>query len=247
MMHPKAMDQVKFALGPYEIFSSTVGGSPLVLALLLICNPSSNLQNLFLLVKNDLSIPGAVLIVFFSYILGGSLQGITWKYFLFLCNLFHQEYSYFGGMIAGTPLQQAPLPQASDLAAALDLEFEDKLVLLLREKVGIPKNLDWLNARLTAYLKERGSPAVITAESYLANHIMYRNMSFGFLLLPVVLIVNLLRTQVFAIEQPLLILLCIAISYMTFLRSLSFKKWHSRELVLGFYFSASHGATNSEP
>ena len=133
------------------------------------------------------------------------------------------------------------LIQKGEIQAPSGLEFEDKLVLLLREKVGIPKNLDWLNARLTAYLKERSSQAFITAESYLANHIMYRNMSFGFLLLPIVLLFNLLRTQSFAFEQLVLVLVFPLISYMTFFRSLSFKKWHNREILLGFYFSASNG------
>ncbi|MEM6424106.1 MAG: hypothetical protein AAF728_02945 [Cyanobacteria bacterium P01_D01_bin.128] len=232
------MEQFKFALGPYEIFASIVGGSPLVLAIFLICNPSNNLQNVFLIIKNNLSIPMVLLVAFFSYILGGSIQGITWRYFLFFCKFFHRDYSYFGSMISE---KNDLLIQKGEIQAPSVLEFEDKLVLLLREKVGIPKNLDWLNARLTAYLKERSSQAVITAESYLANHIMYRNMSFGFLLLPIVLLFNLLRTQSFAFEQLVLVLVFPLISYMTFFRSLSFKKWHNREILLGFYFSASNG------
>lgn len=232
------MEQLKFALGPYEIFASIVGGSPLVLGIFLICNPANNLQDVFLTIKNNLSIPVVLLVVFFSYILGGSIQGITWRYFLLFCKIFRRDYNYFGNMVLE---KNALLTQMSEIQEPSVLEFEDKLVLLLREKVGIPKNLDWLNARLTAYLKERSSQAVITSESYLANHIMYRNMSFGFLLLPVVLLVNLLRTRSFTSEQPMLILLFLLISYMTFFRSLSFKRWHNRELLLGFYFSASNG------
>ena len=230
------MEQLKFALGPYEIFASIVGGSPLVLAIFLVWHPSSNLQDLFLIAKNNLVISVLLLLVFFSYILGGSIQGITWRYFLFFCRFFRQNYNYFGDMILE---KNALLAQAEAMQPLASLEFEDKLVLLLREKVGVPKKMDWLNARLTAYLKERGSQAVVTAESHLANHIMYRNLSFGFLLLPGVLLVNLLRTRSFTLEQPMLILLFLLISYMTFFRSLSFKKWHNRELLLGFYFAAT--------
>lgn len=232
------MEQFKFSLGPYEIFSSIVGGSPLVLAVFFICNPSNNLQDVFLTIKNNLSLPIVLVVVFFSYILGGSIQGITWRYFLFLCKLFRRNYNYFGNMI----LEKNDLfMQADETQLPPVLEFEEKLVLLLREKVGIPKNLNWLNDRLTAYLKERSSQAVITAESYLANHIMYRNMSFGFLFLSITLLVNLLQTRLFTVGQPALIFLFLLISYMTFFRSLSFKKWHNRELLLGFYFSASNG------
>jgi hypothetical protein len=230
------MEQLKFALGPYETFASIVGGSPLILAIFLICNPYKNLQDIFLIIKSNLSIPVVLLVVFFSYVLGGSIQGITWRYFLFFCELFDQNYNYFGNMISE---KNALFTQAVEIQAPPVLEFEDKLVLLLRDKVGIPKKMNWLNSRLTAYLKERSSQAVITAESHLANHIMYRNMSFGFLLLPIAILTNLLRTQSFTFEQPVLILLSLSISYMTFFRSLSFKRWHNRELLLGFYFSAS--------
>jgi hypothetical protein len=233
----KVMEQLKFSLGPYEIFASIVGGSPLVLVIFLIYNPSNNLQDVFLTTKNNLTIPMVLLIVFFSYILGSSVQGVTWRYFLLLCKIFRRDYNYFGSMISE---KNALLTQLSELQETSGLEFEDKLVLLLQEKVGIPKNEDRLNPRLTAYLKEHGSQAVITAESYLANHIMYRNISFGFLLLPIVFLVNLLRTRSFDFEQLVLILLFLLISYMTFFRSLSFKKWHNRDLLLGFYFSASN-------
>ncbi len=209
------MEQFKFALGPYEIFASIVGGSPLVLAIFLIGNPSNNLQNVFLIIKDNLSIPMVFLMAFFSYILGGSIQGITWKYFLFFCKFFNRDYNYFGNMISekNALFTQEAFTQEDEIQAPSALEFEDKLVLLLREKVGIPKNMDWLNSRLTAYLKEHSSQAVITAESYLANHIMYRNMSFGFLLLSIVLLINLLRTQLFIFEQPVLILVSLLISY----------------------------------
>jgi hypothetical protein len=170
-----------------------------------------------------------------SYILGGSMQGITWKYFLFICKLFRLEYSYFDNMISE---QNAQFAQLSKIPAPSGLDFEDKLVILLRENVGIPKNMDWLNSRLTAYLKARASQAVVSADSYMANHIMYRNMSFGFLILPIVVSFNLLRTRLFMLDQLALILLFLLISHLTFFRSVSFKKWNGRELLLGFYFSA---------
>ena len=42
------MDKLKFALGPYEVLASIIGGSPLVLAIFLLYNPSGSLQNTFL-------------------------------------------------------------------------------------------------------------------------------------------------------------------------------------------------------
>ena len=229
------MEQLKFTLGEYEIFASIVGGSPLVLAIFLIYSSSNNFQALVSTVNNNLSIPVAVLIIFISYILGGSVQGITWKYFLFLCKLFRMDYSYLGTVISE---RNSLITQSSEIEVPSVLEFGDKLVFLLREKIGITQNVDKLNSRLTAYLKERSSLAVVTAESFMANHIMYRNMSFGFLILSVVVLINLIRTWQLTFDQLVLILLLLLVSYLTFFRAIAFKSWNSRELLLGFYFSA---------
>ncbi len=236
------MEQLKFALGPYEIFASIIGGSPLVLAMYLVYHQSQNLQDIFLAIRSNLTLPMVLLIVFFSYLLGGAIQGITWKYFLFLCNTFDLDYRYFGDMLSqkNVLLAKVDLAQADPDQVAPELEFEDKLVLMLRKKVGIPKNIAWLDSRLMVYLKEHQSQAAITAESHQANHIMYRNLSFGFLMLSLLLLINLIRLKLFDVEILFLILIAIAISYITFFRALSFKKWHNRELLLGFYFSASH-------
>lgn len=233
------MKNFNFTLGPYEIFASAIGGVPLILTIFLIYNPSINSQDVFLTISKNLTLPTVFLTAFLSYILGNLIQGITWKYFLLLCSVFHQDYSYFGSMILD---KNNTLPKDRNLEAASDLDFEDSLVFLLREKIGILKKIDWLNPRLAAYLKERNSPSIATVESYLANHIMHRNMSFGFLLLPIVLFINLLRTQNFTFEQPILAASFLFISYLTFFRSFSFKKWQNRELLFGFYFSTDNSS-----
>ncbi|NEQ46501.1 MAG: hypothetical protein F6K00_24345 [Leptolyngbya sp. SIOISBB] len=229
------MDQLKFALGPYEFFASIIGGSPLVIVLFLLFNPIAGPQDLFLVFKNNLSTSAALMSAFISYLLGGGIQGVSWRYFLALCRIFKRDYGYFGDMI---PRKHQQLPHDANEIADLELDFEDRLVLLLREKTGIPQKLNWLDARLTSYLKENGSQAPITAELHLVNHIMYRNLSLGFLILSLTFVINTLRVQSFILEQSILILLLLGLSYAMFFRSLSFKKWHNRELLLGFYFSA---------
>ncbi len=64
---------------------------------------------------------------------------------------------------------------------------------------------------------------------------MYRNLSLGFLILAVIFFVSLVRSHSWMLEQSLLTCICLCLAYMTFFRSLSFKKWHNRELILGFY------------
>ena len=78
------MEQFKFALGPYELFASIVGGLPLTLAICLAYNPTTSLQDIISIIQGNFSTQIAIVFIFFSYILGGLVQGITWKYFLIL-------------------------------------------------------------------------------------------------------------------------------------------------------------------
>ena len=230
------MDFFKFVLGPYEFFSSIIGGIPLVLAIFLLYNPAISVQELILTLQTDFSIQFLVVLFFFSYLLAGLIQGITWKLFLALCDVFGQSYHYFKDELI---LERDQSLQA--MGRDLDLhrlDFEDKLVLLLREKVGIPKNIGWIYSRLHAYLKENNRPSVVTADLYQATHIMYRNIFCGFLLISLVILLNLIRVRAFIFEQLALSVLFVLLAYVAFLRSASFKRWYSREVILGFYFAA---------
>ncbi|GAB4145857.1 MAG: hypothetical protein Fur0046_23600 [Cyanobacteria bacterium J069] len=236
------MELFKFALGPYELFASIIGGLPLLLAIWLIYSPTLDSQDLIEIIQENSSIQTVFTFSFLSYLLGGLIQGMTWKFFLKLCEIFNQDFHY---------LKESTIYQRSqyldELGDALDpkkLEFEDKLVLLLREKVGIPKKMNWLYSRVASYLKENNRPSIVTADLYQATHIMYRNLSFGFLIVGSILLLNLFRVQPFSLERLALFLAFVLLSYVAFLRSTSFKKWHSREVLYGFYFAAEKDRQN---
>lgn len=231
------MELLKFALGPYELFASVLGGLPLVLATFLLYNPAISLRAWVLLLQSSFSLPLIVLVAFFSYFLGTLIQGFSWKYFLALSRLLNQDFYYLSG-----PLIATGHARLKDVEANADLtafEFEDRLILLLREKVGIPKKISWIYSRIYAYLKENGSPSVLSADLYQASHIMLRSISFGMLVVGGVILLNLFRVNAFSWEQLALALAAVALAYVAFLRSSSFKRWHSRDLLLGFYFAAS--------
>jgi len=237
------MEQFKFALGPYEIFASIIGSIPLTLAIFLVYNPVIKIQEIISVVQGNASTQIVIVIIFFSYILGGLIQGITWKYFLFLCKTFNRDFRYFGTMIEDK--SAAVIEKVDENTNLKTLDFEDKLILLLHEKIGIPKKIDWLNSRVVAYLKENNRPSLVTAELYQATHIMYRNISFSFLILGFVLLINLFRNGSFTFEYEASILLSIVLCGIAFFRSLSFKRWNDREVLLGFYFAASDNKGNN--
>ncbi|MGG6298167.1 hypothetical protein ACQ4M4_27555 [Leptolyngbya sp. AN02str] len=237
------MELFKFALGPYEFFASILGGIPLVLVIFFIYSPNANFQDLLIVIQQDFSFQVIVVFAFFSYFLGSLVQDFTWKYFLFLCKTFHQNFDYFQKNELSRRYQA--LQESSMTLATPTLDFEDKLVLLLHDAVGIPTKINWLYLRLQAYLKERNRPAVIAADLYQASHIMYRNISFGLLLLGLVLLINLLRIRLFSWAQFTIALASIGFAYIAFLRAVTFKKWFSREVLYGFYFAVTN--TQSHP
>jgi hypothetical protein len=238
------MDAFKFTLGPYELFASTIGGVPLVVVVYLLCNPAIALQGASSIFQGNFSIQMVIAFALVSYILGGIVQSVTWRYFLFLCKLFKRDYRYFGSLLQDKAKTIRAHSEASaetlesKTASSTTLELEDKLVLLIQGKVGIPKKINWLIPRLESYLKEHNRPSIVTAESHQATHIMYRNLSFGLMLLGVTIFINLFRARLPAFETMALSLLSIGLSFIAFFRSLSFKKWHEREILLGFYFFA---------
>lgn len=230
------MDLFKFALGPYEFFAAILGGVPLVLAIFLLYNPALSMQDFAGLIQTSVSLQVVIALAFVSYLLGGLAQGVTWKFFLALCNLFDRDLHYFPTeVLLGRNEWLQGLAKDTDPKT---LDFESRLVLLLHEKVGMPKKMNHLYSRVCAYLKENNRPSLITADLYQATHIMYRNISFGLLILSGVFLVNILRIGVASFEQVALFFGALALSYIAFIRSVSFKRWHSREVLLGFYFAA---------
>ncbi|MEM9264657.1 MAG: hypothetical protein AAGA46_03960 [Cyanobacteria bacterium P01_F01_bin.13] len=230
------MEQLKYSLGPFELFAAIVGGSPFILAGFLLYNPVGSLADLVPIIHSSGTVAISLTILFLSYIIGGTVQGLSWLYFLRLCKLFRRQYTYFGTQLID---RDHALKQLSPHQPQT-LEFEDALVLKLREKIGIPKKSSWMDDRLKAYLRERNSPSVAAADTYIASHIMYRNLSLGCLLLCVVSFANSIRLSSL---EPLLVCPFVAyIAYLMFLRAVSFKKWQNRTLILGFYYAATKNA-----
>lgn len=143
------MEQLKYSLGPFELFAAIVGGSPFILAVFLIYNPIASLADLIPVIQGNGTVAIALTILFLSYIIGGTIQGLSWHYFLLLCRIFNKDYFYFGAPLLGR-LQS---PNHKESNGAHYLEFEDRLVLKIREKVGVPKKIQWVDGRLKAYLR----------------------------------------------------------------------------------------------
>ena len=256
------MDQFKFSLGPFELFASIIGGIPLCLAGYFFYRPVSSLQELVRFIQENSSITNALLVLSVSYILSSTFRGLTWRYFKWLSQRLNHNYRYFGDFISKKQRQlQSANPSVDEMAtewmtaegvsveekamvakpldAAKPIDFEYRLVFLLQENIGIPPKIHWIDTRIEAYLREHNKQATLnSAELYLATHIMYRTWSFGFGLLSFALLLNPFRAAHHSFGLWILPLLSLAFAYLNYSMALSFKRWHNRELLLGFYFAA---------
>jgi len=229
------MDQPKFSIGPYELFSSIIAGAPLLLTGVLIYKPISGARDMILIINGASSFPVAVALILSAYILGGLSSVVTWRYFLLLCRVFKVDYSYLGNMVLK---RMAKIKPDLDKARIESLEFEDRLAVLLLKKVGLIENLNHLDAQLASYLRLHAPQTILVAESYSAQHIMYRGLSFGFFLLALALVANIFRAPSISFEQMTLPFISLVFCLAAFRRAVSFRRWRYREILLSFYHLA---------
>lgn len=208
----------------------------MTLAVFIFLNPATNLKDLINTIPSSLTFQEAILLAVVSYFLGGLIQGITWKCFVIMCKFFRRDWQRFKDDAAFQKIKDYRLLHEESLIDKKD--FEHKLALLVQEKIGIPQNIEWLDFRLHSYLKENNRPSSMTVDSHQATHIMYRNLSFGFLFLGVVLSINSFRS--FSFDKIFLLVIAVVLSYIALLRAISFKQWYRREALFGFYFAASN-------
>jgi hypothetical protein len=228
------MDQLKFSLGPFELFSSILAGAPLLVAGFLIYRPVSGMRELITILKDNSSFSLAVGVVLSSYLLGSLIQGISWRYFLYACKAFKIDYGNIGRQVMW---KMREIKSAVD--GAEPVEFEDRLAALALRKIGMIDRLSVLDSRLIAFVRLHSLPTAAIADSYLAQHIMFRAVSFGFLILVPILAVNAYRTPNFSKEEILLPFFLLLFSIAAFQRAVSFRRWRYRELLYTFYHLAS--------
>lgn len=232
------MDQFKFSLGPFELFAAIIAGIPLCLAGYLLYQPIDSLRGEWTIFQEGNLLAIAFLILSISYVVSSVVQGLTWQYFKRLSKFFGCNYRYFGDLIYQKQRQLQQMTKPIDINA---LGFEERLVFLLQEHIGIPKQLHWIDARIMAYMREHNKQATLSrADSHLAIHIMHRTWSFGFCVLSLVLLVNPFRVGHHSLELWLLPLVSLLLAYFSFSMALAFKRWHGQVLILGFYFTAMH-------
>ena len=218
------MNRAQIKLGPFEVFASTVGGVPLVAAGLLLFADSRTAPQVFGGII-DAPLTSALLLLLLCYIAGTALSNLSWRFFRRICSLLSLDYRYLRDVVL------------EDAANSED-QISVQIVPMISDKFGAPFNRNSLDARVRAYLVEHNRAEVLAlAEMHQALHIMARNLSLGFVVLAVALAFNATQSSSWSYLTLVSVAASLAAASMTLLRAASFKLWHSRGLLLGFYFA----------
>lgn len=180
----------------------------------------------------SLSVSHILIIIMLSYILGGVISGFTWNYFKVLTRLVwwtnykftESEYLIESG-------------QVKDLITKkkfISMKTRERLSYLVKKQVG-DYDISSVIFLLLPYLRQYTPAAAAKAEYFMANKIMYRNLSFGFLLLTIALTQLAFKKQNLINAYSISSIATLLFSYLTILRSIVFYQWWSREILLGFY------------
>ncbi len=229
------MDQFKISIGPYELFSGFISGLPLLLSLHVWYFPLFDIKLLLGKILQNSSLVMVFLVIIISYMIGSLISGFTWAYFKTVYRVFRFMIKRKLGGIRHALLDGVEAT-ASKISAEqfLALKFEDRLAYMVKRQYGSSKP-DWALHRLKPFLREHSPAISIMADSYLAIHIMYRNLSFGFFVLALVLLRSVVMRGALLSEHVAYWLVVAIFSGAAFLRALSFSHWCDREILLGFY------------
>ncbi len=229
------MDQFKISIGPYELFSGFISGLPLLLSLHVWYFPLFDIKLLLEKILQNSSLIMVFLVIIISYMIGGSISGFTWAFFKTVYRVFRFMIKRKLGGIRHA-LLDGVAAAASKMSAEqfLAAKFEERLAYMVKRQYGGSKP-DWDLHRIKPFLREHSPAISLMADSYLAIHIMYRYLSFGFFVLSFVLVRSVLMRGTIWDEHVVYLVVAGLFAVAAFLRALAYSHWCDREILLGYY------------
>ena len=224
------MESIKNSIGPFEIFSSFISGIPILFSFYLLFIPNAKLELNELILQATIS--NLTLIIIICYLIGGAVSGISYKYLKFLSKLLRKDH---------LAIEKSFLENIKEIKSKyskdefIELKLEDRIAYLVKVHIGISK-LAWVNDRLLPYIRKKDPSSAQKAQSHIAISIMYRNLSLGFLILTISILIFLFFNKAYASLYYIFPILSLVFSYLTINQAISFRHWWSRDVLLSFYY-----------
>ena len=224
------METFKYSIGPFEIFSSFISGIPIVFASYLLFIPKAKLSLDTLILKATFS--NLMLLIILCYLVGGVISGISYPYFKIFSKILKRDYL----LIEKSFLRNIDKVRNEYSKEEFnELILEDRIAYLTKIYIGTCK-LSWVNDRILPYIRLKNWAMAQNAQNHIAFNIMYRNLSFGFLILTISILIFLFFNKAFTFFNIIFPILTFVISLLAISRALTFRLWYSREILLTFYY-----------
>lgn len=225
------MDQFKYSVGPFEVFSGFASGLPFLLVIYIGNIGKFDFGDFTTDVLMNTSISKLILIALISYLVGGLVSGISYRYFKLAGRLFKKDYLHLEKVILED--WNKPFKELSS-EEFKDLDFQKRLVYLIKKRFGQPK-LSLVNDYILPYLRQHSAANAVKSESFIALNIMYRNLSLGFLFLSVTFLYLVFKESEFLNINILYFFASLLLAILTLLRAYTFRNWWTRETLLSFH------------
>lgn len=223
------MDQFKFSLGPYELFSSIISGVPLLVAIYLGFSGDFSVELEPLSWLGEVSFAAFITVAVLSYFTGAVMSGFSFKYFKMLSGIVKEDYR---------KTERKLLKELSTVAVSNssleDEHFETRLAYMVKKQLG-DTPYRWVCPRLMPYLRKHAPHLGAHADQLMAQKIMLRNISFGFFVLAITLLVKVLVFDYGFVQLYIVSLICFYVAFFSFKRALTFRGWWARDILYSFY------------
>lgn len=229
------MNPLKFSLGPYDLFGAIISGLPILFGIDLIYY-QWNLGEILRSVA-ELDLQHLLVGVILSYLLGSMMSGLTWFYFHRVCHLFKKHYDDAEGRLLSKmkDLEGEMSPEEFEKAS-----FKERLAYMVKRRI-CDTEINGVNNRLLPLLRQEAPAIAANADQFMALKIMFRNLSFGLLVLFAMLTGYGVTEAVIDMDGQgfflhlLIGLVCLGLSILAFSRALTFRGFWGRQVLVGFY------------
>ena len=168
-----------------------------------------------------------------SFLFGGLTASITYNIYKKLSSLLKMNNKYYD--ISRDNIIK--FSNADDLSKKdfLLLSHVDKIGYLLSRRVNNIESFYKSIISTIPYIRQHDPYAAKIIEHNMAQHIMYRGLSFGFFLMALAILSNMIRFDNYNYASAIFLILTMTASILSFYKCANFLKWHRREIMNAFY------------
>lgn len=233
------VQQTRSLITPFELFSSILGGITIVIAVLLLYKPIVTFDGLYLFLMTGISLKEIIFYVFLSYFAGSLTGSLTFSIYKLIEKKFKLNSNYYNinTKIVNNYIKKRLILSQEDF---FSLEYVDRVAYLLSRKTNITESFYRCIISIIPYIRKNDPDAIRYIDNHIAQHIMQRGLSLGFLLIALVTAYNIGAQQEYSLSSFAFLMASVIASIVSFKKCHNHIRWHRREILNSFYNLAAN-------